>query len=89
MTKISFTSSLGLHVAVPSSNIEGDTVRQVLEKYFESNPAVRPYVLDDQGHVRKHVAIFLNKELIQDRTNLSDPVPELSSIYVAQALSGG
>ena len=89
MAYVNFTSSLGLHVAVPPSEIQGETLREVLEKYFESNPGVRPYILDDQGAVRKHVAIFLNKELIQDRTELSDPVPEKASIYVAQALSGG
>ena len=89
MAKISFTSSLGLHVAVPDSNVEGKTVREVLDSYFKLNPGVRPYVLDDQGAVRKHVAIFLNRELVQDRTNLSDQVTESSSIYVAQALSGG
>ena len=35
---------------------------------------VRGYILDDQGALRKHVAIFVNHELIHDRTKLSDPV---------------
>lgn len=52
-------------------------------------PRVRGYVLDDQGAVRRHVAIFLNGELIRDRAGLSDAVSGNDEIFVAQALSGG
>ena len=64
-------------------------MRQVLEGYFQDNPGVRAYVLDDQGALRRHVAIFLNQKLIRDRTGLSDAVHENDRIYVVQALSGG
>lgn len=89
MTQVDFTSNLMRFVDVPAAQIGGSTVRDVLEAYFEANPRVRRYVLDDQGALRKHVAIFLNQELIRDRTGLSDPVTDNDSIYVAQALSGG
>ena len=89
MTTINFTSNLLRHVDVPAAQAEGETVREVLEDYFEANPRVRGYVLDDQGALRKHVAIFLNNELIRDRKTLSDSVSENADIYVAQALSGG
>jgi hypothetical protein len=67
----------------------GTTVRQVMEEYFQVYPQVRGYVLDDQDALRKHMAIFLNGELIQDRIKLSDPVLEDDEIFVVQALSGG
>ncbi len=89
MTSLSFTPNLLRHVDVPATTVAGATVRDVLEQYFEMNPRVRRYVLDDQGALRKHVAIFLNQELIHDRVRLSDPVGESADIYVAQALSGG
>ncbi|MEZ4703250.1 MAG: hypothetical protein R2834_23175 [Rhodothermales bacterium] len=89
MTTLSFTPNLLRHVDVPAAQIAGATVREVLESYFEANPRVRRYVLDDQGALRKHVAIFLDQELIHDRVGLSDPVGETADIYVAQALSGG
>lgn len=89
MTTLSFTPNLRRHVECPSAQVEGVTVRQVLEAYFQANPKVRSYVLDDQGAVRKHVAIFLNQELVYDRTELSDPVREHDDIFVVQALSGG
>jgi molybdopterin synthase sulfur carrier subunit len=89
MTTLSFTPNLRRHVKTPTARVEGATVRQVLEGYFQVNPQVRGYVLDDQGTVRKHVAIFLNQELIRDRTGLTDPVAEGDDILVVQALSGG
>ena len=89
MTALSFTPNLLRHVAAPTARVEGATVRQVLEGYFRLNPQVRGYVLDDQGGLRKHVAVFLNQELIHDRTGLSDPVGDSDDIFVVQALSGG
>ena len=73
----------------PDVSVAGATVRLVLDRYFAANPVVRGYVLDDQGALRKHVAIFLNHELIRDRVGLTDPVQEGDNIFVVQALSGG
>ena len=89
MPTLNFTPNLRRHVETPIVHVEGDTVRQVLEAYFQVNPQVRGYVLDDQGALRKHMAIFLNQKLICDRTDLSDSVQENDDIFVAQALSGG
>ncbi len=63
----------------------GDTLREV----FSGNPALRGYVLDDQGRLRRHVLVFVDNERIKDRTGLSDPVAENSEVFVMQALSGG
>ena len=50
---------------------------------------MQSYVLDEQGHVRKHVAVFINNEMIASRRDLSRAVGENDSIMVIQALSGG
>lgn len=89
MTTLSFTPNLRRYVESRTSRIEGATVGQVLEKYFQSNPRVRGYVLDDQGALRKHIVIFLNQEPIHDRNELSDRVRDNDDIFVVQALSGG
>ncbi len=89
MTTLCFTPNLLRHVKTPTAHVVGSTVRQALEGYFRANPRVRGYVLDDQGALRQHVAIFLNQELIHDRINLSDSVREHDDIFVVQALSGG
>jgi sulfur carrier protein ThiS len=46
-------------------------------------------VLDDQGTLRRHVAIYVNGRPVGDRVRLTDPVAADDEIYVFQALSGG
>ena len=46
-------------------------------------------MLDEQGHVRKHVHIYVDGRRIADRERLTDSVTPKSEIYVLQALSGG
>lgn len=89
MATVRFTPNLRRLVDTPSAVVCGATVAQALEGYFQANPRVRGYVLDDQGAVRKHVAVFVNREPLRDRVTLSDPVAECDDIFVAQALSGG
>jgi sulfur-carrier protein len=69
--------------------VAGETVRTVLDAVFIEHAALRGYVLDDQGHLRKHVAIFVDGARVQDRERLSDTVRPDSEIYVLQALTGG
>ena len=64
-------------------------MRAALQAVFVENPVLRGYVLDDQGRLRKHVAVFVDGDQISDRVHLSDPVREDSDIFVMQALSGG
>ena len=73
----------------PQAQAAGRTVREVLENVFASNSEARSYVLDDQSALRKHMAIFVDGQMIRDRACLADPVREGSTIYVFQALSGG
>ena len=86
---LSFTPNLARHLACPEAMVAGSTLGEALADYFAKHPQVRRYLLDDQGALRKHVAIFLNQELIRDREELSDAVAEGDEIFVVQALSGG
>ena len=89
MPKVAFTDNIQRHVACPPTQAPGRTVREVLDNVFAQNPRARTYVLDDQQALRRHMLIFIDGELIRDRTGLSDPVGPHSSIYVFQSLSGG
>ena len=89
MPRVVFTSNLQRHVSCPESNVAGETVAQALAAVFAEAPRVRDYVLDEQGHVRKHVHIYVDGQRIADRERLSDTVQPLSEICVLQALSGG
>jgi hypothetical protein len=46
-------------------------------------------VLDEQGHLRKHVVIFVDGARVRERETLSDPVATAREIHVLQALTGG
>lgn len=89
MPRVVFTAHLRRHVAVPELEVAGDTVNAALEAVFVQSPDVRGYVLDDQGELRKHVAVYVDGRQITDRRRLSDPVTATSEIWVLQALSGG
>ncbi len=89
MPRVAFTSHLKLHLDCPTTEVGGETLRDVLENVFEENPRLRGYVLDDQSRLRQHVVIFIDDKVIQDRVKLSDSVTASSEIYVMQALSGG
>jgi hypothetical protein len=89
MPTIRFTQNIQRHVRCPSRQVPGATLRQALEAYFEENQAARGYVLDDQGHLRRHMVIFVNGRHVLDRGGLSAAVDPDAVIDVMQALSGG
>ena len=89
MPTVSFTSALQRFLAAPSAAVEGATVGEALDRVFQSRPQLKGYVLDDQGAVRRHVAVYVNGFAIKDRKRLSDAVGPGDEIYVLQALSGG
>jgi molybdopterin synthase sulfur carrier subunit len=89
MARVVFAKAFRRHVDCPDATVAGATVREVLDCYFDARPTVRGYVVDDTGAVRKHVAVFVNDDLITDRATLADAVGNDDRIHVFQALSGG
>jgi hypothetical protein len=89
MAVIHFTSNLRRHVDCPSVTVSGGTVRDVLDEAFASNERLKTYVLDDQGHLRRHMRILVDGTAIKDLEKQSDAVKPSSEVWVMQALSGG
>lgn len=89
MAVVHFASALQSHCPAPPLTVEGMTVGAALSAAFLHYPKLKSYVLDDQGAVRKHVAIFLDGETIEDREHLTDRIVLRGEIFVMQALSGG
>jgi molybdopterin synthase sulfur carrier subunit len=86
---VRFTESIQRHVQCPTRQISGATLREVLDGYFKDNERARGYVLDDQGALRKHMAIFIDGRQVRDRAALSDPVGNDAVVDLIQSLSGG
>jgi hypothetical protein len=68
---------------------KGKTLTEILREIESSYPGMCSYVLDEHGSLRKHVNIFIDGIIINDRTKLTDSFSENSEIYIIQALSGG
>jgi sulfur-carrier protein len=89
MPTVSFTSALQRFLPAPTAVVEGATVADALAAVFATRPALRGYLLDDQGALRRHVAVYVNGDPVSDRDKLADSVGPDDEIYVFQALSGG
>ena len=89
MACVHFTSQLKRFVEAPEVQSTALTLRAALADAFATNPRLQGYVLDDQGHLRANVVVFIDGRRVLDRVALNDPVSETSSIHVLQALSGG
>jgi hypothetical protein len=86
---VAFTPNLRRHLDCPDVVVPAGTVAQALERVFAENPRLRSYIVDEQGRLRQHVAVFVSGELVHDRLHLSDPVRDHQDVFVMQALSGG
>ena len=91
MAKVRFTRHLSRYFPDLAERevVAGGTVAEVVAALDERHPGLGAYIVDERGSLRRHVNIFLGKELIHDRKTLLDPVGEDDELYVFQALSGG
>ena len=89
MATVAFTPQLRRFLAVPDVDTSATTLRDALEAAFALNPQLRGYVLDDQGHLRANVVVFVDGRRSQDRIALADRLAPHSRMHVLQALSGG
>lgn len=89
MPTVEFAPALTRHVACPKQEVQAATLGAALDAAFRAAPALRAYVLDEQGGVRKHVAVFLNGDMLQRETALARPLRPDDRVIVIQALTGG
>jgi molybdopterin synthase sulfur carrier subunit len=89
MPRLVFTQQLRRFTEVPEIDSPAAVLRAALEDAFAINPRLRGYILDEQGHLRRHVAVFIDGERVRDRVLLNDPLSAASTVHVLQALSGG
>ena len=89
MPTVAFTPNLQRHLDCPDVSVAANTVADALEAVFRDYPRLRGYVLDEQGRLRQHVAVFVGGELIRDRTGLSDTVAANQDILSCRHYRGG
>ena len=89
MARLVFTPQLRRFLDVPDVQVDAGTLRAALDQAFGTRPRLAGYVLDDQGHLRANVVVFIDGRRVVDRVALDDPVGPDSTVSVLQALSGG
>lgn len=89
MVTITFADSIQRHVPTARVETTGGVLREVFASVFETREQLRGYILDDQGALRLHLAVFVDGQQILDPKGLSDVVSGGADIHVIQALSGG
>ena len=89
MVTVEFAPALQRHVACAPQSVPPGSLREVLGAALQAAPELAHYVFDDQGAVRKHVAVFVNQVMVRERTVLGQDVNAGDKVLVIQALSGG
>jgi molybdopterin synthase sulfur carrier subunit len=89
MVQVEFAASLRRHVECAPQQVPAGTLRAVLEAALCAAPALAHYVFDDQRAIRKHVAVFVNRQMVVDRVHLEQPLQPGDRVLVIQALTGG
>lgn len=64
---------------------DGDTVGAALRDLERGCPALAGWILDERGHVRRHINVFVNGEYGHEAT----PVGAGDRVEVLPAISGG
>ena len=89
MARLIFTQQLARFTSLPQVETGAARLRAGLDSAFAINPTLRGYVLDEQGHLRENVVIFIDGKRSRDPRLLDDALAPDSRVYILQALSGG
>jgi len=90
MAEIKFTNALKrFYPDLKSFQSEASIVSEIISIIDGRHPGIKNYIVDEQGRLRKHVNIFVDGKMIEDRETLSDVLKPGSEVYIMQALSGG
>jgi sulfur-carrier protein len=88
VAQVHFTSHLRAVAPDGAVDAAGETVAVALAEVFTRHPTIKGYILDDQGRIRTHIAVFVDG--VHVRQGILDyPLRPDSELYVLQALSGG
>lgn len=65
---------------------EGSTLSELLDDLDRRHPGIRFRVIDEQGRLRTHMRIFVNRSMAE---GLDVPIGAGDDVVLMQALSGG
>jgi molybdopterin converting factor small subunit len=68
-----------------AAEVEGATVRTAIASLERSHPALKGWVVDEQGALRRHVKLFLRGEA----ASLDTALARGDELHIVAAISGG
>lgn len=86
---VTFAASLRGHVDCAPQWLAPASLRDVLDAALLAAPELSHYIYDDQRAIRKHVAVFVNQQMLTNRSDLRQPLAAGDQVLVVQALTGG
>ena len=86
---VTFAASLQRHIPCAPQSVTPASLRDVFQAALQAAPDLKHYIFDDQGNIRKHVAVFINQNLLANRSDLTQNLAAGDRVLVVQALTGG
>jgi molybdopterin synthase sulfur carrier subunit len=85
MATVNLRSPLKQKAGTDSVEVDGSTIGEVVAALERDIPAVKGWIADERGEVRRHVNVFVNGEPAKS----GDPVQKNDRIDIIHAITGG
>lgn len=86
MPRVHLTGSIRERVGgLGTIEVEGDTVAGAINALEAGHPALRGWITDEQGALRRHVRVFLAGRAVA----LDTPIKPSDELHIVAAISGG
>ena len=90
MARIILTRALAQHTdGILEHGVRHGDVRSALDQLTDRFPPLKQILLNDRGQLREHINVFVNDELVGERTRLANAVGDGDTVFVLQSVSGG
>ena len=90
MAVIRFTPHLRAFFDLPeTAQAQAATLGELVGTLDAMWPGLGFYVTDEQGRLRKHVAVWIDGKRVTERDKLDQALQPESEVHILQALSGG
>jgi molybdopterin synthase sulfur carrier subunit len=69
--------------------VEGGTLRDVVNNLAAQNGEIKTRLLDDSGELRRFVNVYVNEEDVRFLQKLDTPLKEGDEVSIVPAIAGG
>ena len=90
MSKVFIPAVLRANVGgVKSLELEGDSIRAVVDALVTQHPSLRSQLLTDDGDLNRFVNVYINGQDVRYLAGLDTPVAPTDEVRLLPAMAGG